>query len=73
MTDEQAENAGELTRSVRRSSGPRDTRVPSWTRSLKRFRRLAEELRAVGWPVPPEPEDFRIPPHLRIAVTSTDV
>jgi hypothetical protein len=52
-------------------TGTRDTRVASWTRSLKRFRRLAEELRAAGWPVPPEPDDFKIPPHLRIADTST--
>lgn len=53
--------------------GPRDTLIPTWQRRLKRYRRLAEELRSVGWPVPPEPDDFRIPPHLRIAVTSTDV
>lgn len=51
-------------------AGWRDTRVPNWTKTVRRLRRNAEELREHGWPVPPEPEDFKIPPHLRLTEPS---
>lgn len=51
-------------------TGWRDTRPANWSKTAARLRRYAQELREAGWPVPDEPEDFKIPPHLRIAKPS---
>jgi hypothetical protein len=54
-------------------AGTRDTLIASWVRTLKRLRRNAAELERYGWTGLSEPADVETPPHLRIAVSSTDV
>ena len=51
-------------------AGPRDTRVANWAKTVRRLRRIAEELQEHGFKVV-EPENLEIPPHRRIAEPST--
>lgn len=51
-------------------TGWRDTRPANWAKTVTRLRKQAEDLRAHGWPVPAEPEDLKIPPHLRLTEPS---
>ncbi len=51
-------------------TGWRDTRPANWKKTIKRLRRNIAELRAHGCEVT-EPEDFEIPPHLRLTEPST--
>jgi len=50
----------------------RDTRIPTWRRTVRRARREAAGLRLLGFEVR-EPDGFETPPHLRIASTSPNL
>jgi hypothetical protein len=51
-------------------TGHRDTRPANWKKTVRRLRRNAAELLDHGFKVV-EPEDFEIPPHLRLTEPST--
>ena len=54
-----------------RRGTPRDMRVPNWTRTVTRLRRMAEELKAYDFQVI-EPDSLDIPSERRIANTSPE-
>jgi len=55
-----------------RKGTPRDMTVPTWKRTAKRLRRLAEELKSYDFEIR-EPDNFDTPPDRRIANTSPDL
>src|SRR3954470_18664980 len=72
--DDEAWRVIAVTSALRRTAmpgSPRDVRAPVWGKRVKKWKRWIEELRAEAGATVVLPEDFEIPPHRRIADTST--